>query len=117
MSIEPPETATEAMAKMADTAMHTDARGRVITVKRLNALQFYRLTKAMGQAASNEASMDLAILASSVTRINATNFAPPATERDVEYLIQQLDFDGIAAAGEALKTLSEDQGAIEAAKN
>jgi YD repeat-containing protein len=112
------ETPTETLAKMIDTASEYDARGRLITVNRLNALQFYRLTKAMGVTASNPASMDLAILASSVKKIDATDIAMPLTEREVEFLIQQLDFDGIAAAGEALKKLSADPEAeIEAAKN
>jgi hypothetical protein len=42
----------------------------------------------------------------------------PASEKDVEFLMQQLDFDGISAAGEALKQLSRDpQEDEEAAKN
>lgn len=114
----PAETPTETLAKMLDTATAYDTRGRLITVTRLNALQFYRLTKAMGQTASNAASMDLAILASSVKKIDATEIAMPSTEREVEFLIQQLDFDGIAAAGEALKKLSADpEVEIESAKN
>jgi hypothetical protein len=99
------ETPTETIAKIPDTASHLDARGRRITVNRMNALQFYRLTKVMGMDASNAAAMDLAVIASSVKKIDATDIAMPSTERDVEFLIQQLDFDGIAAAGEALKKL------------
>jgi hypothetical protein len=113
-----PETATEQLAKAVDTATHLDARNRLIAVKRLNALQFYRLTKAMGAASSNPAAMDLAILAASVSKIDTTVIAMPSSERDVEFLIQQLDFDGIAAAGEALKKLSGDDDAEnDAAKN
>ena len=112
------ETPTEVLSKMIDTANAYDERGRLITVNRLNALQFYRLTKAMGATANNPAAMDLAVIASSVTKIDATNIAVPATEREVEFLIQQLDFDGLNAAGEALKKLSkEDEAAIDAAKN
>jgi hypothetical protein len=78
----------------------TDARGRVIAVHKLNALQYYRLAKAMGgDTASNPAAMDLAVIASSVRRIDTLDLAVPATERDVEFLMQQLDFDGLAAAG------------------
>jgi hypothetical protein len=112
------ETATETLSSMLDTASHTDARGRLITVNKLNALQFYRLTKVMGASASNAAAMDLAVLASSVKKIDATNISVPATEREVEFLIQQLDFDGLGAAGEALgKLAAEDEGELEAAKN
>lgn len=101
-----------------DTATVSDAKGRVITVRRLNALQVYRLTKALGASASNPATADMATLASTVCRINTTDIAFPVSEKDVEFLIQQLDFEGIAAAAEALKLLNEaDQAEIEAAKN
>jgi hypothetical protein len=111
----PHETPSQVVGSK-ETASHTDARGRLITVNRLNALQFYRLTKAMGVNANNPATMDLAVIASSVKKIDATDIAMPSTEREVEFLIQQLDFDGIAAAGEALKNLSAD-GNLDAAKN
>jgi hypothetical protein len=99
------------------SASHLDARNRLITVRRLNALQFYRLTKALGATASNPAAMDLAMVACTVFKIDATPIALPANEREVEFLIQQLDFDGIAAAGEALKKLSGDELESDAAKN
>jgi hypothetical protein len=111
------ETPTETVAKT-DTASHLDAKGRLITVNRLNALQFYRLAKAMAENSTNPAAMDLAIIVSSVKKIDATDIAMPSTEREVEFLIQQLDFDGIAAAGEALKKLGKtDIADIDAAKN
>ena len=113
-----PETTTEALADMVDSASHLDARGRLITVNRLSALQFYRLTKVMGAASSNVASMDLAAIASAVKKIDAAPVAFPSNEREVEFLIQQLDFDGLAAAGEALGKLNEQEAAgVEAAKN
>ena len=114
------ETPSETVAKTAlSTASHLDARGRLITVNRLNALQFYRMTKTMGGTNSiNAATMDLAVIASSVKKIDATDIAFPGTEREVEFLIQQLDFDGLAAAGEALKKLSiNPEDGTEAAKN
>jgi hypothetical protein len=112
------ENATESLKKTLDTASHLDARGRLITVGRTSALQFYRLTKAMGVTASNEASMALASLVATVRKIDATNVAFPSTESEVEFLIQQLDFDGIAGVGEALVKLREnaiDEAAV--AKN
>ena len=113
-----PETATETISKMNETASHVDSRGRRITVTRLNALSFYRLTKVMGANSNNAASMDLATLASSVRKIDGMDIAPPANEREVEFLIQQLDFDGLAAVGEALQKFNvADDGGVEAAKN
>ena len=61
-----------------DRVLVTDKRGRVIIVRKLNALQFYNLTKAMG-ASANPATTDLAVIASSVMRIDTTDFAPPRT--------------------------------------
>jgi hypothetical protein len=113
------ETPSEIVAQSAnDTATKADARGRAITVKRLNALQFYRLTKAMGATASNATAMDLAVIASSVQKIDGEDVMPPATELQVEHLMQRLDFDGLNAAAEALKELKgEDEDEGEAAKN
>jgi hypothetical protein len=112
------EAPSQSVAKSKESATATDKQGRLITVNRLGALQFYRLTKIMGISAANPATMDMATLVASVTRINADPVAFPATERDIEFLIQQLDFDGIAAVGEALHKLSEQDGAeIETAKN
>ena len=113
------ETPSQSVARTAqEIATQTDARGRLITVNRLNALQYYRLTKAMGLTANNPASMDLAVIASSVRRIDAMDVAMPLSEREVEFLMQQLDFDGLAAAGEALKKLSVNiEDGIDAAKN
>jgi len=98
-------------------ALITDSRGRVIAVRRLNALQFYQLTKAMGIHASNPATMDLAVIASSVSRIDTLDFAPPRSEKDIDFLIQVLDFDGLEAAGKGLKELADNTEGTEAAKN
>lgn len=101
-----------------ETASHTDARGRLITVRKLNALNFYNLTKALGHFSSNAATMDMAMIVATVSAINTTKFPVPATEQDIKLLIQELDFDGIAAAGEALKKLAPDPEAEkEVAKN
>lgn len=112
------ETPTETIAKTTDTASHLDAKGRLITVINLNALQFYRLTKVLGASANNAAAMELAVIASSVKKIDATEIAMPSTELEVEFLIQQLDFEGLTAAGEALKKLGKTDGkGIDIAKN
>jgi hypothetical protein len=76
------------------------------------------LTRAMGEAANNAALMDMAVTAAAVRRIDTTDFAMPATEADVRFLMQALDFDGLKAAGEGLRQLhgKADDG-TEAAKN
>lgn len=112
------ETPSQTLAK-AETAQAMDARGRLITVKRLNALQYYRLSRALGSgSAANPATMDLAMLVCTVCRIDVDDISFPASERDVEFLIQKLDFDGIAAVSDALKKLNADADSeVDAAKN
>ena len=112
----PDETPSQIIASGNDIATATDAKGRVITVKRLNALQYYRLTKAMGMTAANPTTMDLAVIASSVQAIDDDVIIPPGSELQVEHLMQRLDFHGLSAAGEALRKLAEDD-TTEATKN
>lgn len=96
------EVPSETVVK-ADTASHTDERGRLITVKRLNALQYWRLLKALG--GSNEASFEMAMIVAQVIKINTTALPFPTKESDIEFAIQQLDFDGLNAAGVAIAKL------------
>src|SRR5579859_4435481 len=100
------EPTTTETIKQAETAQAIDTKGRVITVKRLNALDYYRITKILGEA--TQATIDMASLACAVRKIDITDYAFPTTERELEFLIQQLDFDGFAAVGEALKKLIPD---------
>ena len=113
------DTATEQLTAAAKTEVKvTDERGRVIAVHKLNLLNYYMLTRAMGEAASNAALMDMVVTVAAVRRIDTTDFAMPSTEADVRFLMQQLDFDGLKAAGEGLRQLhaKADDG-TEAAKN
>jgi hypothetical protein len=112
-------TATSAVAAAAQTkVLVTDARGRVIAVRKVTLINFYNLNKAMKDDATNPTLMDMAVTAAAVSRIDTTDFAFPATEADVRFLMQQLDFDGLKAAGEGLRQLhaKADDG-TEAAKN
>jgi hypothetical protein len=100
------DTPTGAVAAAAATkVLVTDGRGRVIAVHRLNLLNYYMLARAMGEAANNPALMDMAVTAAAVRRIDTTDFAMPSTEADIRFLMQQLDFDGLKAAGEGLRQL------------
>src|SRR5262249_4569988 len=96
---------TAVVMQAIETASHVDARGRRITVKTLNAMQMYRLAKLLGREATPSSS-DMASIAATVCQIDATKIAFPSSERDVEFLLQQLDFDGLFAATEALKKLA-----------
>jgi hypothetical protein len=112
------ETASATVAAAKNKVLVTDARGRVIAVRKLTALNYYQLAKAMGESASNPTLMDLAITAAAVSRVDVTDLAFPRTEKDVEFAMQFLDFEGIRAAGDGLRQLStkiEDEA--EVAKN
>ncbi|WP_315792233.1 MULTISPECIES: hypothetical protein [unclassified Bradyrhizobium] len=116
MADDKPETATPAR----ETAWHMDAKGRRIEVSPLNALEYYRLAKALGTI-SSEAAEDMAFVAAAVRKVDTKLFALPKTETDVEFLIQTLGFEGIAAAGLALAKIGKSEEDIkkeaEAAKN
>jgi len=115
------ETPTALVQKnQLETIATVDTRNRIITVGRFNALHYYRLTKVMGQAASNSASLDMAILVCSVRQIDDEDVPMPATEKEIEALIQRLDFDGIAAVSEGLAKLNgaeTKEETVENAKN
>lgn len=113
------DTATAQLAAAAQNkVLVTDARGRVIAVHKLSLLNYYHLNQAMGESANNAALMNMAVVAAAVRKIDTTDFAFPRNERDVELLMQLLDFDGLKAAGEGLIQLNpaKDDG-TEAAKN
>jgi hypothetical protein len=113
------ETPSAAVAAQ-NKVLVTDARGRLIAVHKLNLLQFYNLTRAMGDAASNATLMDMAITAAAVRRIDTTDFPLPNTEADVRVMMKVLDFEGLAAAGEGLRRLHANADAangVDAAKN
>jgi hypothetical protein len=113
-------TATAELAAAARTkVLVTDARGRVIAVHKLNLLDYYHLNQAMGERAGSPSLMNMAVVAASVRKIDVTDFAFPRTERDVEFILQLLDFDGLKAAGEGLIQLNPkaDEDGTDAIKN
>ena len=113
---EAPETPSQTIVNAVETRFHVDAKGRRIEVRQLNALQVYRLNKVLGAAANNAAAADMATLACTVIKIDAQPVAMPATEREVEFLIKQLGFEGFA---EALKKFApvDEEAELETAKN
>jgi hypothetical protein len=81
----------------------TDAQGRVLTVRRLNALDKLRLFKAAGASlAQNAPWLGMALLACSVTAIDDVPVPVPINEQQIESLVQRLGDAGIAALGAAL---------------
>jgi hypothetical protein len=108
--------AAAVMANAARTATETDARGRKITARRLNAYAYFQLACAMGDDARNSVAMDMATIAASVCSIDGTIEGPAHSKLQAEAKIGLLDFDGLEAAAKALKTLSESFEASEVKK-
>lgn len=75
----------------------SDERGRVIKLKKPGVLAQFRLIEALGETAKNEVYMGMVLPLIFVTAIDDDPVYQPASKREVEALIQQLDEDGIAA--------------------
>ena len=81
----------------------TDARARALTIKTPTALDRLRLFKAVGPVlAENPRYVGYATLAMAVTSIDGVPIPPPATEAQLEALVERLGDDGLVAVGEAL---------------
>ena len=85
-----------------------DSRGRRLTLRRLTALDTLRLVKAAGPLlAQNEAWLSMAALAFSILEIDGIPVPPPATEPQIESLIERLGEEGLAATADAIKQEQE----------
>jgi hypothetical protein len=79
-----------------------DANGRMIGVKPINALAMFRLTKALGDDASNGVLFRQAMVAYSCVEIDGEPLARPLNMMTIEALIARLDFPGFVAISTAL---------------
>jgi hypothetical protein len=86
-----------------------DARGRMIEVKPLNALEIYRLMK-ITKATGAEGFFGMAVMVCSVRSIDGEPEAFINSDRDIESMIQSLGNDGLAAVSEALTEYKEEIG-------
>jgi hypothetical protein len=81
-----------------------DVSGRRLTLRRLTALDTLRLFKAAGPVLSqNEPWLSMAGLAFSVLEIDGIPVPPPATEPQIESLIDRLGDEGLAAIADTVK--------------
>lgn len=89
----------------ADAALQvSDRQGRLLTLRRMGALDRLRLFKAIGPVlAQNPPYLGMAMLASSVTAIDDVPVPAPATEAQIEALISRLGDLGIAAVADRLR--------------
>ncbi len=82
----------------------SDREGRLLTLRRMGALDRLRLFKAIGPVlAQNPPYLGMAMLASSVTAIDDVPVPAPATEAQIEALISRLGDSGIAAVADGLR--------------
>ena len=101
------------VAAAAERLRVTDAEGRALELRRLGALDKLRLFKALGPTLSQNAPyLGMAMLASSVTAIDEVPVPPPATELQVEQMVQRLGDGGIAAVAEALRPVDAAEPAV-----
>jgi hypothetical protein len=81
----------------------TDAKGRRLALRRLTALDKLRLFKAAGpNLAQNQPWLGMAVLAASVAAIDDVPVPPPATEGQIEALVNRLGDPGLAAIATGL---------------
>lgn len=81
-----------------------DRQGRRLMLRRLTALDTLRLFKAAGPIlAQNEPWLSMASLAFSVLEIDGVPVPPPATEPQIEGLIDRLGDDGLEIIADTIK--------------
>ena len=81
-----------------------DSKERRLTLRPLTALDTLRLFKAAGPVlAQNEPWLSMAGLAFSILEIDGVPVPAPATEQQIESLIDRLGDEGLAAIAEALR--------------
>jgi hypothetical protein len=97
------------------TIIAVDRTGRRLTLRRLTALDTLRLFKAAGPIlAQNEPWLSLAGLAFSVLEIDGVPVPPPATEAQIEGLIDRLGDEGLAIIAD---TVDRQQGSADMKSN
>ena len=116
------KTPTQRLVEDANRIVHvTDARGRVIGVRRLSLSVSRRVVKALGaKYDDNQRYLRLATIAACVVTIDGRNvdvFENGATEIVFDTLVDQIDNAGLAAVAEALEQFEPTAGSKEDLKN
>lgn len=81
----------------------TDALGRRITLKKPNVLAQFRLVRMMGESAKNSSYMAMVSPLTYVSAIDGDMVALPASERELDALIQRLDEAGFMAVVDGIQ--------------
>lgn len=95
----PSQTLVKASLQQVDV---TDSRGRVLTVRRLGALDRMRLFAAAGaELSKNEQWIGLAALAASCVKIDGDQVPKPVSRLQIEALVERVDDEGFEAIAQA----------------
>jgi hypothetical protein len=120
----PVDSPADAIVKTANkTARIMDARNRAIVIKKLTALERMRLFACAGpELSKNEQWIGLAALAASVVELEGEPVPKPNNRREIEFLVERLDDDGLTAVGEGYiehfgMAPNADEGVKDTAKN
>jgi hypothetical protein len=85
-----------------------DAKGRMLEVRPLNALETYRLMK-ITKATGGEGFFGMAAMAAAVRSIDGEPEAYINTDREIEVMIQRLGNEGLAAVAEVLSEKQKEE--------
>jgi hypothetical protein len=99
------------VAEAAGTSVVSDALGRSLEIRRPGALYRLRLFKAVGPAlAQNDRYVGYSMLAMCVVSIDGVPAPQPATEGQIEALVQRLGDAGMVAVGQGLADADQGNG-------
>lgn len=99
-------TPTEQVIKQAgaETTI-TDAKGRVIVLRKPGVLAQFKIVEAAGTAAANQVWMGMVMPLIYVASVDGEAVYCPTTRREIDALIQRLDEDGIIAVMQEVQAL------------
>ena len=93
----------------AETFEVKDGLGRILTVRKLRALDRLRLLKAAGpELSQNDAWLNVAALAACIVEIDRVPRITPANERQIENMVSELGDSGLEAIAEILRERSDE---------
>lgn len=96
------------VAAAEEQVVATDADGRTLLLRRMNALDRLRLFKAAGPVLSqNQYWLGMASLACSVVAIDGVPIPAPTNEQQIEGVVLRLGDAGIAAVAAAMQSQAE----------
>lgn len=97
----------------------TDGLGRKIGVKKLSFLDTFRITRVLGEDASNQTAYAQALLVASVVEIDGEPVRSPSSLAQLEAIMLRLDMEGVSAAATASRRFmpAPDSGEVDDIKN